>query len=191
MKNKKYLLLIAVALFTLAAVGQATYTVYRAIHIYASLIDSTPLGSVTPSTVNATTLALNGAAPSGHTLCGNGTSYIDCAATPQTCNSNGCYTISGDGTINQWGQSGSCGSGTNSCSVAVTFPTAFTSTSNLVVTVSTQENVSGATGNTFSMVNGSPTISGFNAYFAALVYVGGSGNNLSGSQTVYWRAVGH
>jgi hypothetical protein len=111
--------------------------------------------------------------------------------TSQTCNSNGCYKIFSDGTILEWGETGSCGSGTNACTVGITFPSAFTSSTNLRVSLASENNVSGATGNVLPTLNGEPTTTGFNTYFAALVYVGGSGNNLSGTQMAHWIAVGH
>lgn len=81
-----------------------------------SSIDSTPIGASTPSTIaatsigasslnvtsetagtinvtsglNTTSLTLNSAAPSGHTLCGNGTSYVDASS----CGSSSTYTQS-------------------------------------------------------------------------------------------------
>lgn len=42
-----------------------------------STINSTPIGGSSPAAVNATLYQINGTAPSGHTLCGNGTSYVD------------------------------------------------------------------------------------------------------------------
>lgn len=72
------------------AKGQTGYTTLFSQWIQNSLIDSTPIGSHTPSTgaftsLNATSFTLNGAAPTGHQLCGNGTSYVDTAG--QSCSS--------------------------------------------------------------------------------------------------------
>lgn len=66
--------------FVVAAVLVATAwasTKMRDLIITSSTIDSSPVGATTPSTGNFTTLKLNGSGPAGHTLVGNGTSYVD------------------------------------------------------------------------------------------------------------------
>lgn len=76
--------LIAAALFlTIPAKSQTGYTVLWSQWLQNSLIDSTPIGSTTPSTgaftsLNATSLTLNGAATANQSICGNGTTYGAC-----------------------------------------------------------------------------------------------------------------
>lgn len=105
--------------------------------------------------------------------------------TPRTCNSDGCYITFSDGTILQWGEASGCISSNNSCTTVVSFPTSFTTTTNLTVVDSCH-----GWGNCGASVD-SPATTGFAATQAPFVYVGGSGANLPGSQTVDWWAVGH
>ncbi|MFP5276995.1 MAG: hypothetical protein ACLGPM_07760 [Acidobacteriota bacterium] len=63
--------------------GQSGYTTLWSQWIQGSLIDSTPIGSNSPSTgaftsLNASTFTLNGAAAANQSVCGNGTSYGAC-----------------------------------------------------------------------------------------------------------------
>ncbi len=106
-------------------------------------------------------------------------------ANSRTCFS-GCYLILGDGTTLEWGSVGGCGSGANNCTVAVTFPIAFGSTTNLTVTTT----VTNGAANIVSSVSGTPSTTGFTLQYGALVFVGGSGSNLSGSQGAEWHAIG-
>lgn len=112
---------------------------------------------------------------------------ISSGALSRTCNSNGCYITYPDGTILQWGSIGGCGSGTAACNMAVTFPFTFTSTTNLSVTVAEV----GGGHNNYTAGHDGPTTSGFNVQYAALVFVGGGGTNLPGTQTADWIAIGH
>lgn len=79
-----FLLFVAGALFAPLPKlgGQSVYTVLYSQWIQNSLIDSTAIGSTTPSTgaftaLNASTLQIGGTAPNGHLLIGNGTHYVD------------------------------------------------------------------------------------------------------------------
>jgi hypothetical protein len=105
------------------------------------------------------------------------------------CGGSGCYRTWPDGTIEQWGQSSAASGGSNSAVVSVTFPISFTTTVNMNIRLTVQESLSGSNGNVHAIVEGSPTINGFNAYFGAMVYVGGYGVDI-GSPTVYWYAIG-
>lgn len=114
-------------------VSATSYTTLFSQWIQGSLIDSTPVGATTPSTGNFTTLALNGAAPSAHTLCGNGSSYVDSASCGYTSgsNSNGFWTKDPSGHIHQWGHVSSLSTGSAN---SITFPTSFTTPSSIGIT---------------------------------------------------------
>lgn len=170
--------------------GQTTYAnmIYRAITL--SKIDSTPIGSTTPASGNFTTLSLSGSAASNHTLCGNGSNYVDAAtcgtaSLPRTCNGNGCYIKTADGTIIQWGTVGGCG-GSGQCDVPVTFPTSFTTASSVAVSAIV---LNGA--NNYGATAGAISTSGVTIGFGSYVFVGGSGSSLSGSQSASWMAIGY
>lgn len=118
-----------------------------------STIDSTPIGQSSAAAVNTNALTVNGAAPSGHLLCGDGTKYAD---------------------------SSTCGTG---LTAAVTFPSrsfnvTYTNGSGHVLFVSGSGNTSGGgVGNVGCAVNGSTvfaqqataTQSGGDAGFALMV----------------------
>lgn len=108
------------------------------------------------------------------------------SAVNRVCNSNGCYRIEADGTIEQWGTVTGCTTSGAACTVAVTFPHVFTTTTNLVVTAA----CSGGMDNC-NVGNTSKTISGFSAVFTALVRVGGSGSELNSSESIDWHAFGN
>lgn len=121
---------------------------------------------------------------SGGTLTG----CSSAGATPRTCNANGCYKIDADGTITQWGVTGAGCGGSAACNSTWTFPIAFTTTSNLSVTVSAG---GGGANNFIAGTNGSPTTTGFTIQYLAAAAVGGAGSNLPGTQTASWIAIGH
>ena len=110
------------------------------------------------------------------------------SAVARTCNTNGCYYSLADGTIVQWGTVGGCADhdGSNGCAVAVTFPTPFTTTANQAVVASCGAGIPNC-----NTAFNSLTTTGFSLQFAALVFVGGNGVHLTGSQTGNWVAVGH
>jgi hypothetical protein len=140
------------------------------------------------SIINALTgFQYNGAAPSNHTLCGNGTAYVDAAACgpvmpARTCNSNGCYIQFPDGTLQQWGYLPTC-AGTN---CTITFPTAFTTTTNLSVTAT----VHAAQSNLTTVIDTFNTTS-FDVETGGVVFVGGSGGSYSGGGAYSWIAIGN
>lgn len=106
---------------------------------------------------------------------------ISCAAVvSRTCNSNGCYRVEGDGTIEQWGVL-FCGS----ASCTVTFPTTFTTTTNLSFTAT----VNYSAGN-LTTVSSSVGITTAILTSNGVVNVGGSGASYSGGGTYHWRAIG-
>ena len=145
---------------------------------------TTPTLSVTASPIPNSALA-NAAITINSVTCTLG-STCSVSGTSRTCNANGCYIIMADGTIIEWGTATGCG-GSAACNVAVTFPFPFTTTANQ--SVSTTELGGGA--NNYLATATIPTTTGFSVQYAALVFVGGSGGNLPGSQTASWIAIGH
>lgn len=99
-------------------------------------------------------------------------------------NANGSYIKRADGTLIQWGIVNASGGGNQN--IPITFPTPFTTTAGLVVHVTPFN----AAGNIVANVPSKSTI-GCVAYLAGLIYVGGSGTNPSGAESVLWSAIGH
>ncbi len=158
---------------------------------YQNIASSGAVVSTQRSTLNfigGTGLAIT-AADNTQTANTDVTVMLTGTSTPRTCNQNGCYTIATDGTITQWGRTACSASGAE-CQIVVTFPYPFTSTSNLAITISPGNTGSG-TGNLTASVNGSPTATQFTAELAALVEVGGAGDNLTHSPAIYWMAKGN
>lgn len=105
--------------------------------------------------------------------------------TGRVCNANGCYRVEPDGTIEQWGTATGCASsGSTPCTVTVTFPTAFTTTSNLSVTSTCSVD------NCLTSTSGKST-STFGMQYIGGVVIGGGGGNMTGSQTADWHAWGN
>lgn len=78
-KKLKMVMLTVFAAGGFAVLGAATaYTTMTKIHLFNSLIDSTPIGQTLAAAVNTTGLSVNGSAPNQHVLCGNGSVYGDC-----------------------------------------------------------------------------------------------------------------
>jgi len=107
--------------------------------------------------------------------------------TATTCNSNGCFFEKPDGTLVEWGTAAGCTTSSGGpCLVTVTFPQAFTSTTNLVPIA----NCSGGLTNCLA-ASSSILTTGFTAQLTAVVRVSGSGSNLDGTESVMWNAFGH
>lgn len=66
---------------------------------------------------------------------GRTTAVTPGTGTARTCTSNGCYRVEADGTIEMWGVTSSFGGSSNG-TFAVTFPTNFTTTTNLSIVMS-------------------------------------------------------
>lgn len=144
----------------------------------------------TTPVINATVTAIPNSALTSPSItinsvtCTLGSSCSVNGGTPRTCNANGCYIILADGTIQQWGSVAGCGGG---CATSVTFPVAFTTTSNLVVVTSCVN----SPGNCMTSSQNFPSTTGFVFRQDAVVFVGGSGSGLPGSQAGNWFAVGN
>ena len=112
-----------------------------------------------------------------------------------TCTTASCYQVQSDGTIREWGtisdSTFSC-SGNARCTVPVTFPHPFTSTTNLVIgcTMSGLNEASDIS-NFICGVEGAPTTTAVTLDPAALQYIGGIGSTMNGDETLMWTAVGH
>lgn len=105
-------------------------------------------------------------------------------ATPRTCNSNGCYRIASDGTIEQWGNATGCSTSGGQCTATVTFPIAFTTTTNLSV-----QSTCVSTSTNCAIAASAVTTTGFTGDVGAVVRVGGSGSDLTAM--ISWSARGN
>lgn len=99
----------------------------------------------------------------------------------RACSGSSCYRVDIDGTIEEWGTVSGAGS------TSITFPLPFTTSSNLTVTTT----CANAPGNCMTNISGTPTTTGFTMRQDAVVFVGGGGSTLPGSQIGEWYAVGH
>lgn len=116
------------------------------------------------------------------------------AATPRTCNSNGCYRIEADGTIQQWGISTTVTTGADTASVMVNFPTSFTTTTNLSF-VAWADNCADSSCTTKTPVaitgNGGPSTSLVVVYVSGVVPTGGGGSVINNAIHIHWQALGN
>lgn len=125
---------------------------------------------------------------------GRETAVVASSAVNRVCNANGCYRIEADGTIFQWGNSSTLGVATSAATLTITFPIAFTTTTNLSPEATA---ISDATG------DGNPhpadchiqrstiTTTGATAIISASVQIGGSGYaNLAAGDYCSWQATG-
>jgi hypothetical protein len=110
-----------------------------------------------------------------------------------TCNGNGCYYTKPDGTKVEWGTSGAAGTGADTASVSITFPLAFSTTSNLVPVAfadNCSDTCSGKNPLETDMVGGSLTTAGFSVQFTGVTPVGGGGNVINSTVHALWHAIG-
>lgn len=172
------------------ATSTTTSTVATSAQIVTAL-NTSPSSTFAPALLPlATTAAFGAGKCDGTTIaCTSGVlSVIGGVPAARVCNSNGCYVTYSDGTILQWGAVTGCATSDNaSCTEAVTFPTNFTTTTNLTITPSVLESSTSQCFGSFS----SPGTSGFTFAYSSVVYVGGGGNHCPGTQTGEWVAVGH
>jgi hypothetical protein len=141
------------------------------------------VNGMTGLAVNAATLTVAGAAPSGQVLTGNGTSYVPTTAPGYTSgsNANGYWQKDPNGKIEQWGIGPSTGPGTRN--VLITFPIAFSSAVTIAVTLSAIW-LSGQNSSIAQQEQGSVTINGFEFGVS-------SSGSINGMTTPAWRAVGY
>lgn len=141
---------------------------------------SCSIAVATAAALAATPTQCSGGTPLATGIQANGNA--NCAtALARTCNSNGCYIQYPDGTLDQWG--------TVFCSgvtCTVTFPTAFTTTTNLSFT----DTPTWTSGNLTSVYSGLST-SGTTVSNFGVVPVGGGGTSYSGGATNSWHAIGN
>lgn len=112
----------------------------------------------------------------------------------RTCNSNGCYFTFPDGTIEQWGISAAASGGADTTSVVVTFPTAFTTTTNLSMTVSADncaDTCSGKNPLVVDLVGGTLSATGVTVQFTGVVPTGGGGSSINTTVHAHWHAIGN
>lgn len=125
------------------------------------------------------------------------TAFVQAAAGggSRTCNANGCYRTAADGTIEAWGASTAVGSPAGAANLTITFPTTFTTTTNLEVTVSA---ISDATGDgnphpaNCHITKTSLSTSGATAVISVSTQIGGSGySNLAAGDYCSFHAFGN
>lgn len=129
--------------------------------------------------------------------CSGSASPLSCAwdaipSTNRTCNSNGCYTQAPDGTLHQWGATSIPFSGSSLGSIAITYPIAFTTTTNLSVRTNATQNVNGTPDVFATWTNGGST-SGTTIVGRCGVDIAGGGcpSGFTGTVTVAWSADGN
>jgi hypothetical protein len=113
-----------------------------------------------------------------------------------TCNANGCFRMLAGGVYKEeWGVSGAVPAGSDANTVPITFPQAFSSTTNLSVVLSADACAQGpcstGTKNPISVSgNGDLSTSGITAVFIGVVPTGGGGVSLTGTIHAHWHAYG-
>lgn len=149
--------------------------------------------STTTPTINATVSTIPNSALTNSTITINTVpctlgSTCSVSGTPRTCSTNGCFSIDADGTIHQDGSAAGCATSDNaSCTVAVTFPTAFASTTNMRIVPGV---VASGTEQCYGVI-AAPTTTGFSIAYSSVTYVGGGGTHCTGGQTANWIAIGN
>ena len=141
--------------------------------------------------VNAATLQVAGTAPSGQVLTGNGTSYVPVVAPGYTTGStsDGTWVKDPIGTITQRGASAAFTTGSRSASVAITFPTPFTSTP--IVTCNADNYLNGSYQDSLCLFATDISTSGFTAVITAAINIGGSGApGVDNTIHANWIAIG-
>ena len=132
------------------------------------------------------------ASPTSITFDANGRETAVSAGTAvnRTCNANGCYQVSPDGTISAWGIVTAPTSGATLVTVPISFPIAFTTEVSLVVSGGSAPN---GTGNdSMSVYHTGLTLSGATAVLRCGVNILGSGcANFNNAVPVNWQAKGH
>lgn len=113
----------------------------------------------------------------------------------RTCNSNGCYRISPDGTIEEWGVSGPVPTGADQNVVSITFPFALANLTNASLTAVSDGCVDTCGSTTpknpvgFSMVQGTLTTSGVTFNFTGVTPTGGGGGTLTATIHAHWHLI--
>ena len=173
--------------------------------IYAAVAVAISVGMATSVNVHGNLVnadagyQLAGAAPLNHFLCGNGTSYIDSsnclgAGASHTCNSNGCYRISPDGTIYEWGTTQAFG-GATSGSFTLSLPVAFTNLSSVLIVFSSPTcgsgNATACSASTGGSSSSSPNCAVMNSSLTAPTVAWWDQNTAPAGSSCLWIAVGY
>lgn len=140
--------------------------------------------SGTPALPNGTTATTQAVADNTTLLATDAFVLANVATTAKTCNANGCYRVETDGTIEAWGTATGCTTSSGQCTASVTFPTTFTTTTNLSIQatcISTSTNC--------AIAASSVSTTGFVGDVGAVVRVGGSGSDLTAM--ISWSARGN
>lgn len=179
---KKNIFRLVVLLSISATLLAYSYSKQSFVHIFNSIIDSTPIGATTPASIQGT--AIN--ATSNYSL--NGLPIL--GLYPRTCNSNGCFIITSDGTIFEWGSVSVFPSRGPYNTAFFSFPQTFTTTP--IVTVTTVGYAGNGDATTPPAVElQSLNTSGASAYMARVIVAGAGGGNFDNTLTLNWTATGY
>lgn len=159
------------------------------------------LGNGTSSTDTSGFLIANfipsGVSASTNPVCPNGTNgaltTTGCAGSSltRTCNGNGCYIKYSDGTFHMWGVVSVSFSSSTLGTAIITFPTTFTTTSNLALVVTAGASPSGTT-DAVTAYQTSLSTSGAIGVIRCAVNIGGSGcPNVTTTVPLHWQADGN
>lgn len=192
--------LVLAGFLLVTSLDATTYAKVFSQWMQSSLVDSTPIGSTTPSTGAFTNLSANGtltlsgiSAIAATPLCtsNSGGNVNNCAAyVPRTCNGNGCYEVLPDGT---YIESGISPAATLACSgvcatSTITWPHAFPTAVQVFVPQAIGCAISpcGSGAHPLSVVTNSQGTSSGNLYFDA------SGQSITvPSVQAFWIAIGN
>ncbi len=115
--------------------------------------------------------------------------------TARTCGGNGCSITFPDGTIQQWGVAGPVPTGADTNYITVTFPTSFTTTTNLSVVAWADNCASGACASVKTPLsvygNGGATTTSVQIYVSGVTPTGGGGDVLNNTIHIHWQAIGN
>lgn len=140
----------------------------------------TAVTSVTAATITDGTCSIHAGTLTGCTTAG---------ATPRTCNSNGCYTISADGTYRAWGTvTITPGGSTPIATGSIVFPVTFPATPIVTITTVGLPNPTQDTDQPVGAQLLSTTTTGASAYFAKFIYAGAGGSNINQNFQCNWTA---
>lgn len=153
-----------------------------------------PIAASTAGALAATPHQCSGSTPLATGVAANGDA--NCAAAPaapsRTCNSNGCYRISADGTIEEWGTLTVPPAGTGTNTATITFPHPFTSTTNLAPTLNTIGVAgSGDPNDPPGAQLSSLSTTGAAVFMARFIQASEGGGSFNNTITVSWHAIGN
>lgn len=147
---------------------------------------ATATSAATAAALSATPTQCGGGTPIATGIAANGNANCAPAPSPsRTCNGNGCYVQYSDGTVVEWGTVGGCSTSGAGCTVSVTLPLSISNPASSSVSATCKSGPTNCMGAFTSLGN-----TGFSFVYNAAVRVGGSGGELTGTQSGAWILVG-